>query len=702
MNKRKMKLGVQQLRAGFVPTTFNEERNTIEVVWTTGSRVKRQPWFGEAYVEELSLKKSHVDLERLNNGAPLLNNHHSRDLNDVIGVVEKASLRSEDGERVGVATVKLSDREELRGIVQDIKNGIIRNISVGYRINKFEELKERVDDLPVFRAVDWTPMELSFVGIPADAGAQSRNEESTNECEIINQEGESMKTKKKNLQDDENTRGVPVAVDEEAESSSDESSESSSAAEESQEEESVEETSSEETQDDDASDAPSEESSESEESTEEEGERSESVQTGKADAETIRAAEMQRGLDIRNAVKVAKLDESLAEEFIKDGMSLDDVRKSIFEKMETETSKRTTNQRIEVKDMDQRKLRKEAAVRGILHAANPSSVKLENGDEQFRHASLIDTARNFLAAEGVNTSTMSKLEVAERALHTSSDFGAVLSDSCNKSLIEGYEEVPSTFELFTKSRVATDFKEITGYRLTTGGILETVNEHGEYPRGSVSEKSEKYRVKKHGEIIGNTYEMMVNDDLGAFTDIPRQLGQKAKRTENETFWALITGNQVMGDGIALFDAQHGNLGTAGVINIGNLGEIRKLMRRQLDEGKRRLNLMAKYLVVPAELETLADQFLSQIVPNNAGQANPFSGSMEKVVEPILDDSSVTAWYGFGSLQQGPMAEISRLGGNLPEIFMREGFDVDGMEMKIRHTFGMRIMDHRQFVKNEGA
>lgn len=199
MSVRKIKLGGNSIRASFSPKSYDEKSNTMDLVWTTGEKVKRSSWFDGPFYEELSLKKSHVRLDRLNSGAPLLNNHGTgmfggvRDLSDVIGVVERASIK--DGE--GTATVRFSSREELQGIIRDIKEGIIRNVSVGYRVHKFEELKDKVDDLPVLRAVDWEPMELSFVGIPADAGAQSRSHDPTNDCEIIKQESEGHEMSKK-------------------------------------------------------------------------------------------------------------------------------------------------------------------------------------------------------------------------------------------------------------------------------------------------------------------------------------------------------------------------------------------------------------------------------------------------------------------------------------------------------------------------
>ena len=71
--------------ADILPSTLNEGDRSIEVVWSTGSRVRRQPLFGEPFDEELSMDAGNVRLERLNAGAPLLKVHELRTLDAVIG-----------------------------------------------------------------------------------------------------------------------------------------------------------------------------------------------------------------------------------------------------------------------------------------------------------------------------------------------------------------------------------------------------------------------------------------------------------------------------------------------------------------------------------------------------------------------------------------------------------------------------------------
>jgi hypothetical protein len=165
--------GLLQTRAMFAPETINVEERTVELVWSTGAQVRRASWSRGDYIEELSMAPGAVRLERLNKGAPLLDAHDSYSLRSQIGVVQRAWLDGNEGR----ALVKFSRRDDVESIFQDVIDGIYRNVSVGYKVHKTE--RDETGAVPVERAVDWEPYELSLVPIPADAGAQVRSDEPT-------------------------------------------------------------------------------------------------------------------------------------------------------------------------------------------------------------------------------------------------------------------------------------------------------------------------------------------------------------------------------------------------------------------------------------------------------------------------------------------------------------------------------------------
>jgi hypothetical protein len=133
-----------------------------------------------------------VDLARLNGGAPLLNTHGQYDLRDVIGVVERAWIVNGEGR----AQVRFSARDEVHPILNDVRDGILRNVSVGYQVASEDWQESRgPDDVLVRAAKKWTPFEISLVPIPADASAQVRAAGAASTAEGNNaprREGESM------------------------------------------------------------------------------------------------------------------------------------------------------------------------------------------------------------------------------------------------------------------------------------------------------------------------------------------------------------------------------------------------------------------------------------------------------------------------------------------------------------------------------
>ena len=168
-----------QMRAEFNQSTLDVDKRTVEMTWTTGARVLRGGgWFSDPYYEELSLDPKHVRMGRLQSGtAPLLNSHRSYGIDDVIGVVDKAQI--DPGGKTGSATVRFDSGVDGSEAMRKVKEGILRNVSVGYRVHKLDKLKGATvdgdDETPVFRATDWEPYELSMVPIGADAGAATRS-----------------------------------------------------------------------------------------------------------------------------------------------------------------------------------------------------------------------------------------------------------------------------------------------------------------------------------------------------------------------------------------------------------------------------------------------------------------------------------------------------------------------------------------------
>lgn len=114
-------------------------------------------WFG---FEILEHEASAIDMSRAANGLPLLWNH---DTDQPIGRLEDVGLR-EDG-KLG-AMLRFSRSARAQEVRQDVEDGVLTDMSIGYRVNDW--LEEKRDGQLYYRATSWTPMEGSIVPVPAD------------------------------------------------------------------------------------------------------------------------------------------------------------------------------------------------------------------------------------------------------------------------------------------------------------------------------------------------------------------------------------------------------------------------------------------------------------------------------------------------------------------------------------------------------
>lgn len=152
---------------------------TVNVTFTTGAAVRRRRWTGwdssVPFDEILVVSDQAIDMSRLNKGAPALDSHSFYTSYAQVGVVERAWI--EGGE--GRATIRFPSAgidkgaDRMFGLVSE---RIIRNVSVGYSIDRARVVEsEKKGDVEKRIVERWTPQEISFVTIPADADAQVRS-----------------------------------------------------------------------------------------------------------------------------------------------------------------------------------------------------------------------------------------------------------------------------------------------------------------------------------------------------------------------------------------------------------------------------------------------------------------------------------------------------------------------------------------------
>lgn len=657
-----VRLGTLHRRA--TVASVNEEARTVEVVWTTGAAVRRSGWLGDQWDETLSLEKGHVRTERLESGRMSLLEQHGmgrwsgNPLDAVIGVVEAGELIAG---KEGRATLRFSRRERGEQLFREVADRIITNISVGYRVWRMEDRTKATDTVRQLVAVDWEPVELSLVDVPADAGAHSREDQGADRihtCEIVTRQG----TMDPEL---EQQGGATATAQPTGERATDQGAGASPAP--------------------PASD--------------------DALASARAEGARLERA---RVAGITEAVRKAGLEQALADQLVREGVTVDAARSRVLDQLATRSAEidggKPTSSRHAVQVTEaQRDGARSAMVSALLHRANPGQFQLTDQGRGYRGMTLLEIARECLEVRGQSSRGLGRLEVAQRAMQTTSDFPAIVADVANKSLLKAYEEAPRTWAPIVRERDAADFKPLNVAKLSAAPSLDEVGEHGEFTHGSLIDAKETYRVATYGKIVALTRQAIVNDDLGAFTRVPSLFAAAAARKQSDVIWALITSNPTLADGNALFSAAHGNDGVQILTDETDIQELVAKLRLQTGLKGELLNLSPAFLIVPTALELKALRLTTLLAPNTQGGVNPYASMLKPVVEPRLDSSSAVRWYMSTPTSQADIVELAYLDGQrTPVIETQQGFDVDGIKIRCRYDFGAGIVDHRGIARSLGT
>jgi len=246
-----------------------------------------------------------------------------------------------------------------------------------------------------------------------------------------------------------------------------------------------------------------------------------------------------------------------------------------------------------------------------------------------------------------------------RAAFSTTSLSGILGDSANKSMLAAYRAVPSTAKKIARKLSANDFKTHTGYRLTGDPKLLEVDGKGELKYGNLDEESFTYSVATYGKIFGITREMIVNDDLNAFSEIPRLLGKGAALTLEDLFWTLVLANT------GSFFASGNNNTLTNSLSSAGLAAAVALFRNQTDADGHPVLLTPTTLVVPPALEETADELytstnivLGTSTKAKVGSANTHKAKYKPEVSPYISNSSYTGysttrWYLFPEKDESP-------------------------------------------------
>jgi len=290
------------------------------------------------------------------------------------------------------------------------------------------------------------------------------------------------------------------------------------------------------------------------------------------------------------------------------------------------------------------------------------------------------------------------------------DLGGILSNVANKFLLAGFLSVERTWRAISAVRPVTDFKKVTSYRLIGGNRYQTVPPGGTIQHGNLGELAYENQADTHALLLSIDRRDLINDDLGAISQVPTDLGRSAALTVNEKFWATFLANA------AFFTPERGNhlTGVASALGIDGLTAAEVAFAEQTDPKKNPLGIQPAVLLVPPALAALARALFTstELRQTIAGQvfptANPHQGrfrveSSAYLSSPGVAGSSRSAWYLLANPADLPVIETVFLYGNeSPTIDSTEAdFSTLGIQMRGVHDFGIALQEHRGGVKADG-
>lgn len=359
-----------------------------------------------------------------------------------------------------------------------------------------------------------------------------------------------------------------------------------------------------------------------------------------------------------------------------------------------------------------------------------STEVLERAHEQFRSGIslqeiLLTTARANGYRGRMSISSGNLREVLQSAFSPMMDGGVstyslsgILSNIANKFLLEGYQSGDDGWRQISKIRPVSDLKTTTSYRWVGGMKFEKVGPTGSIPHGKASEQPFTNKADTFAKMFAVTRTDIINDNLGALTSAPSELGRGGIDSLNEAFWTTFMNNgSFFSTSAVTTDMQqiNPNKQTASPLGVAGLTAAKALFMKQIKPDGTPLNIMPYAAVVPAELLDPLTVLLRdrEIRDNTANKqyvtGNPHAGSnLVPVASPFLSNSNISGnsavdWYLAADPAQCAAIEVVFLNGQQSPVIESSDleFDTLGIQFRGYFDFGVNLQDKRGAVKSAG-
>lgn len=304
-----------------------------------------------------------------------------------------------------------------------------------------------------------------------------------------------------------------------------------------------------------------------------------------------------------------------------------------------------------------------------------------------------------------------------QAAFSAASLPGLLSNVANKELLMGFEDEDTSWQEVSDIKSVSDFKTVTSYRMLDNMEYEELGPGGRIKHGKIGEESFTRSVKTYAKMFALTYQMIVDDDLGAFDDVRNRLGRGSSRRLKRLVWTTFLSNHTTFWTTARTNYIEGattNLGTDGVgLSLGvKAFRQRKSPLITAEDASSQLTLGGRptKLVVPPELEAVADQLYTarNVAAVKVSDANIHANKYRPIVVNELSDSSygggysATAWYLFGDTDK-PIVTSFLNGQQSPTVESADAdFSVLGVQFRGYHDFGCDQSEYMAGIKSKGA
>ncbi len=287
--------------------------------------------------------------------------------------------------------------------------------------------------------------------------------------------------------------------------------------------------------------------------------------------------------------------------------------------------------------------------------------------------------------------------------------------SMNRALQKMYRGQNRWWEpIVTKTRLS-NFKEQQRVIMHQFGSL-TARPVGteEYTELTYGETQETFTPTGFGHVVSVGRRAIINDDLESIRRIPALLAQSATYTINERVANLFLANSGAGvtlaDTYTWFDAtNHQGNSITSALSAGSLANAIKIAGRMTNQAGKRIGWQLRYLLIPIDLIDTAYQITAaDLIPGSNNNDPNFIKSQwgiptqNVIVVPQFTDPN--NWYALADPSDIAIIEVGFvLGREEPELFVQDAentgtvFTHDVMMFKVRHEYGMGVLDYRGSV-----